>query len=104
MKLKSAAVLIVAVCALAQEPALTFHEDPARTPRFRKVSHVVTFPPPNECVVLKVAADDEALALYTAVSRGGFSLKRPDSGLSVWRIDDWERAEAAWPNHCGEVK
>ena len=99
---KIVSVLLAAMCAVAQEPTLRL-EEPRRTPRFRPVTHVVTFPPPNECVILKVAAANEIEALYVAVSRGGFSLKRSDGGLSVWSIGDWARAQRSWPDHCGDA-
>lgn len=56
-----------------------------------KGDYVITFPPPNNCVQLHVHVDggSRADALYKAVSRGGFSLKAGNGGLTVWTAEEW---------------
>lgn len=55
--------------------------------------YMVTFPPPNQCVILgPVHAASRLDALYQAVSRGGFSLFKSDGGLTVWTIEEWNEA------------
>lgn len=53
--------------------------------------YVIEFPPPNECVeIAPVRATSRPMALYTAVSNGGFALKVGRGGLTVWTIEEWE--------------
>lgn len=54
--------------------------------------YVITFPSPNQCVILKAEGSDRTTALYSAVSSGGFSLNSSTSGLTVWTAEEWDSA------------
>ena len=55
--------------------------------------YVITFPPPNECVrIPPIKAESRTEALVEAMENGGFSLKPAVGGLTVWTIEEWERA------------
>ncbi len=54
--------------------------------------YVIEFPPPNECVeIAAVRASSRSMALYSAVSRGGFTLLLSNAGLTVWTIEEWTK-------------
>jgi hypothetical protein len=55
--------------------------------------YVITFPMPNQNVKIQLRARSRCEALYIAVSRGGFSLKSSDAGLTVWTVEEWQDAQ-----------
>lgn len=56
--------------------------------------YVITLPPPNECVDFPpIRANSRGDALYRVMSAGGFTLKHSDAGLTVWTIEEWEKAK-----------
>jgi hypothetical protein len=81
---------------------MTLADDAALAPRASRLTgsayepsakgvYIITFPSPNDCVDLgKIHAISRTEALYKAVSKGGFSLKPSDAGLSVWTIEEWD--------------
>ena len=60
--------------------------------------YVVGFPFPNECVEIPpVKATSRSMAIYKAVSLGGFTLLPSEGGLTVWTIEEWEALKKkAW--------
>ena len=53
--------------------------------------YVIEFPHPNECLTIPpIKASSRSMALYRAVSKGGFTLLPSDAGLTVWTIEEWE--------------
>lgn len=76
--------------------------------------YMISFPAPNDCVQLgTIEAATRSLALYRAVSKGGFTLKPSDAGLTVWTIEEWEKVktESWYPQfkeasakRCGPTK
>jgi hypothetical protein len=67
----------------------------------RSGRYMIEFPHPNECTVLgPIKAESRAFALYRAVSRGGFTLKSSDSGLTVWTVEEWDalKKESWYPS------
>jgi len=59
----------------------------------RSGRYVITFPPPNQCVILRQNAASRVMALYMAVSAGGFTLANAKGGLSVWTAEEWAEAK-----------
>lgn len=66
--------------------------------------YVVTFPPPNQCVVIHVAGSSRTQALYVAVSKGGFALKPGQGSLSVWTEEEWLEAMRRLPPNFGHCE
>ena len=73
---------------------------------------MVTFPSPNECLTLgPITANSRVQALYLAMSKGGFSLKLSEGGISVWTLEEWNNFTESNPafvkqmkEHCEEKK
>lgn len=99
--LKLAVVAVIAISCGAQDrslaPRSTLLTGTAEQPS-ASGEYVVTFPAPNECVELHVRSTSRTSALYTAVSRGGFSLLPGRGGLTVWTSEEWGEAEREFKN------
>jgi hypothetical protein len=67
--------------------------------------YVIEFPFPNECLSLPpIPASSRPMALYRAVSQGGFSLLPSKAGLTVWTIEEWESFVKENPKFVAEFK
>lgn len=92
-------LLMVATLAMLLFPAMAQKK---KSPLSDSRIYVITFPPPNECVILKdIEADSRTEALYIAVSHGGFTLKPGHGGLTVWTAEEWNEAEKDWSAKSG---
>ncbi len=107
--MKTFGVLLLFFCILAEtQAARKLSSDEQLAPRAALLEgtaadtspsgkYVITFPQPNECVVLRASGDSRFEALYRAVSLGGFSLKPGNGGLTVWTAEEMDAFEKSDP-------
>lgn len=114
MKRTIAAMLLLSVSAVPQSnlaPRYTLLEGTANVPS-ASGNYVITWPPPNECVVIRVKAANRPSAFYNGISLGGFTLKPGNGGLTVWTLEEWESTKVmlgaeflkSQQDHCPGVK